>query len=157
MADLRSKILDACPLGVQILSILCIFGENLAKSYVGTPLPRGLAPHLGEILDPPLYWIYYMAASWIKTSHPQQPFGKWGIENLKFEAHFKAFYHYRWRIVSHFEGSSLLFRGCLSTYIVVNNKEIVFWSMLSGVLQSWVKNSPLLPIVVPDKLTVNRG
>ena len=34
-------------LGVQILSISCSFGENLAKSYVG------------EILDPPLYGLRY--------------------------------------------------------------------------------------------------
>ena len=44
VANLHSKILDAPrPLGVQILSISCSFGENLAKSYVGG-LPGGLAP-----------------------------------------------------------------------------------------------------------------
>ena len=32
------------PLGVQILSISCSFGENLANSYVGTP---------GELVPPP--------------------------------------------------------------------------------------------------------
>ena len=35
------------PHRVQILSISCSFRGNLAKLYVG-------APHLGEILDPPL-------------------------------------------------------------------------------------------------------
>ena len=39
--------------GVQILSISCSFGENLAKSYVVAPL-ENWRPHLGEILDPPL-------------------------------------------------------------------------------------------------------
>ena len=37
VADLHSKILDAHPPGVQILSISCSFWENLTKSYVGTP------------------------------------------------------------------------------------------------------------------------
>ena len=37
----------------QILSISCIFGEILAKSYVGAPL-GSWCPLLGEILDPPL-------------------------------------------------------------------------------------------------------
>ena len=36
---------DARPLGVEILSILCSFSENLAKSYVGAPL--------GELALPP--------------------------------------------------------------------------------------------------------
>ena len=43
MADLHSKILDAHPPGVQILSISCSFWENLAKLYVGAP-PGELAP-----------------------------------------------------------------------------------------------------------------
>ena len=41
------------PPGVQILSILCSFWENLAKSYVGAPL-ESWRPLLGQILDPPL-------------------------------------------------------------------------------------------------------
>ena len=53
VADLHSKILDAPPPGVQILSISCSFWENLAKSYVGAPL-ESWRPLLGEILDPPL-------------------------------------------------------------------------------------------------------
>ena len=44
-------------LGVQILSISCSFWENLANSYVGPPL-GSLRPLLGEILDPPLMWIW---------------------------------------------------------------------------------------------------
>ena len=45
VADLHSKILDARPpLGVQILSISCIFWENLAKSYVGAPPGVGDPP-----------------------------------------------------------------------------------------------------------------
>ena len=124
MADLHSKILDARqPGGPNSFNFMHFWGKF---SKIVCWRSQGLASHLGEILDPPLYWIYYMAASCIKTSHPQQPFGKWDlIENLKIEAYFKAFYYYRWRIVSHFEGSSLLFHGCPSTYIVVNNKEIV--------------------------------
>ena len=39
--------------GVQILSILCSFLENLTKSYVVAPT-GGWRPHLGEIVDPPL-------------------------------------------------------------------------------------------------------
>ena len=54
VSDLHSKILEARPPGVQILSISCSFLENLAKSYVGAPPPEELAPLLGEILDPPL-------------------------------------------------------------------------------------------------------
>ena len=53
VADLHSKILDAPPPGVQILSISCSFWENLAKSYVGAS-PESWRPLLGEILDPPL-------------------------------------------------------------------------------------------------------
>ena len=44
----------APPLGAQILSISCSFRENLAKSYVGAPPPRGVGAPTGEILDPPL-------------------------------------------------------------------------------------------------------
>ena len=54
VADLHSKILDARTPGVQILLISCSFRENLAKLYVGAPLPQSLSPLLGEILDPPL-------------------------------------------------------------------------------------------------------
>ena len=43
MADLHSKILNAPPRGVQILSISCSFWEILPKSYVGAP-PGELAP-----------------------------------------------------------------------------------------------------------------
>ena len=52
VADLHSKILDTRPPGVQIPSISCSFGENLAKSYVGAPP--------GELAPPP--W----GASWIR-------------------------------------------------------------------------------------------
>ena len=38
VADPHSKILDMCPLWVQILLISCSFWENLAKSYAGAPL-----------------------------------------------------------------------------------------------------------------------
>ena len=41
VADLRGARGTPLP-GVQILSISCIFWENLAKSYVGAPLPRGI-------------------------------------------------------------------------------------------------------------------
>ena len=41
---------------IQILLILCSFGENLAKSYVGAP-PGSWRPLLGEILDPPLSFL----------------------------------------------------------------------------------------------------
>ena len=41
------------PLGAKILSISWSFRENLAKSYVGTPL-GSWRPLPGEILDPPL-------------------------------------------------------------------------------------------------------
>ena len=43
VADLHSKILDARPPPVQILSISCSFWKNLAKSYLGAP-PGELAP-----------------------------------------------------------------------------------------------------------------
>ena len=35
-------LMNINPLGVQILSISCSFGENWAKSYVGAPHPPGL-------------------------------------------------------------------------------------------------------------------
>ena len=58
MADLRGC--EGCaPLGVQILSISCSFGENLAKSYVGAPSGE-VAPLLGEILDPRLVYTSEM-------------------------------------------------------------------------------------------------
>ena len=44
------------PPRVQILSISCSFWENLAKSYIGAP-PESWRPHLGEILDPPLFCL----------------------------------------------------------------------------------------------------
>ena len=47
VADLHSKILDAPPPPVQILSISCSFWENLAKSYVGAPWRVG-APSSGK-------------------------------------------------------------------------------------------------------------
>ena len=53
VADLRGVRGMRAPLGVRILSISCIFGENLAKLYVGAPL-GSWCPLLGEILDPPL-------------------------------------------------------------------------------------------------------
>ena len=53
VADLHSKFWTRPP-PVQILSISCSFGGNLAKSYVAPPWRVG-APLLGEILDPPLY------------------------------------------------------------------------------------------------------
>ena len=40
------------PSGVEFSLISCSFQEILIKSYMGAP--RGLAPILGEILDPPL-------------------------------------------------------------------------------------------------------
>ena len=43
---------DICP-PVEILSISCSFWKHLAKSYVAPP--PGLAPRLGEILDPSLH------------------------------------------------------------------------------------------------------
>ena len=42
------------PRGTHILSISCSFRENLAKSYVSAPSPRGSWRSPGEILDPPL-------------------------------------------------------------------------------------------------------
>ena len=40
LANLRGgAAIDASPLGVQILSISCSVWENLAKLYVGAPLP----------------------------------------------------------------------------------------------------------------------
>ena len=53
VADLRGGYDRRAPLRIQILSISCSFGENLAKSYAGAP-PEGWRPHVGEILDPPL-------------------------------------------------------------------------------------------------------
>ena len=53
VADLHSKILDAPPPGVQILSISCSFWEFFVKSYVGAHL-GSWRPLFGEILDPPL-------------------------------------------------------------------------------------------------------
>ena len=49
----KGGVRNARPPGVQILSISCSFWENLAKSYVGTPV-GSWRPLLGEILDPPL-------------------------------------------------------------------------------------------------------
>ena len=53
VADLRGAQGTLAPPGAQILSISCIFLENMAKSYVGAPL-GSWRPLLGEILDPPL-------------------------------------------------------------------------------------------------------
>ena len=44
LADLRGGARGMRAPGVQILLISCSFWENLAKSYVGAPLPGGLAP-----------------------------------------------------------------------------------------------------------------
>ena len=46
VADLHSKILDVP--GVQIISISCNFGENLAKSYVGAHPRKVSAPPRGN-------------------------------------------------------------------------------------------------------------
>ena len=56
VAELHSRILDAYPLQGPYISISCNFGENLAKSYVGAPLPFGeLVPPLpfGEMAPAP--------------------------------------------------------------------------------------------------------
>ena len=50
-------------LGVQILSISCIFGENLANRVLAPP-PGGLAPHVVEILDPPMWLCMHMVCSY---------------------------------------------------------------------------------------------
>ena len=54
MADLRGAPGSRLPLRPKHFSILYSFTEILAKSYVGCPLPRGLAQPPTEILDPPL-------------------------------------------------------------------------------------------------------
>ena len=57
VADLRGgrKGRAPPPPPAQILSISCIFWENLAKLYVGAPPSGSWRPLLGEILDPPLH------------------------------------------------------------------------------------------------------
>ena len=41
-SDVGVRDAPPAPRGVEILSISCSFGENLAKSYVGAPLPWGV-------------------------------------------------------------------------------------------------------------------
>ena len=57
VADLRGARGMHAPLGAQILSMSCSFWENMAKSYVGAPVPPtgSWHPLIGEILDPPLH------------------------------------------------------------------------------------------------------
>ena len=56
VADLHSKILDAPPWGSKSFQFHAVFWEILAKLYVGALL-GSWRPHLGKILDPPLYYV----------------------------------------------------------------------------------------------------
>ena len=51
--NLECKMLDCPHFGVQILSILCSFGEIWQNRMLAPPF-EGLAPPPGEILEPPM-------------------------------------------------------------------------------------------------------
>ena len=76
VADLRGGLRDAP--GVQILSISCIFWENLVKSYVAAPPSRVGAPtsgksSIGHCIG---FQIYFDLFRFHKFSFEKNPFTK---------------------------------------------------------------------------------
>ena len=59
VADLHSKILDArspfLPAPSKFFQFHAVYGEIWQNRMLTIPAPEGWRPHLGEVLDPPLY------------------------------------------------------------------------------------------------------
>ena len=65
VVDLHTKFLDTPPSpGSNFFQLYAVFGRFWQNRTLAPPPPEGWCPHLGEILDPPLVYMY--VSTWMK-------------------------------------------------------------------------------------------